>query len=65
MELTTCPDCGLPAEIMDRFSLYSTDGPIEHVKVYCVKQHWFVVPMERLAAATPLSPMSRPRTSQT
>jgi hypothetical protein len=51
MELTTCPDCGLPAEVLDRFALYSTDGPIEHVKVGCVSKHWFVLPAERLGRA--------------
>ncbi len=51
MELTTCPECGLPAEILDRFGLYSTDGPVEHVKIDCVNQHWFVVAVERLAVA--------------
>lgn len=57
MELTTCPECDLPAEIVDRFALYSTHGPIEHVKVNCVNQHWFVVPAERLAVAeTPRRP---------
>lgn len=48
MELTTCPECGLPAELLDRFALYSTDGRIEHVKIACVNKHWFVVPEDRL-----------------
>jgi hypothetical protein len=29
--LVGCPECGLPAEILDRFSLASTDGPVAHI----------------------------------
>jgi hypothetical protein len=43
-ELTSCPDCGRPAEVIDRFSLSSTDGPIEHVKTRCITGHWFTTP---------------------
>ena len=41
LELTHCPDCGRPAEVVDRFVLPSTDGPVEHVKTRCVSGHWF------------------------
>jgi hypothetical protein len=40
-EFTTCPECGLPAEIQYRSVLQSTDGPVEHVKTRCVTGHWF------------------------
>jgi hypothetical protein len=40
-ELGACPECGLPAEITDRFSLPSTDGPVEHVAVACLSGHHF------------------------
>jgi hypothetical protein len=43
MDATTCPECGAPAEITDRDVLESTDGPIEHVKVGCVRRHWFLL----------------------
>jgi hypothetical protein len=36
-----CPQCAQPAEIIDRFSLGSTDGPLEHVKLRCERGHWF------------------------
>jgi hypothetical protein len=40
---TACPDCGEIAEINDRFVLPSTDGPIEHVRMLCVRRHHFVL----------------------
>jgi len=33
MDMTSCPECGEPAEIVDRHVLESTDGPIEHARV--------------------------------
>jgi hypothetical protein len=64
MDTTTCPQCGAPAEVIDRFVLESTDGPIEHVRVHCVARHWFLASTASLAryraAATP--PMPAPRT---
>ncbi len=42
-EYVGCPDCGAPAEIVDRFVLDSTDGPLEHLKVWCVTGRWFTV----------------------
>jgi hypothetical protein len=47
LELTHCPECGAPAEIVDRFVLSSSDGPVEHVKTRCVTGPWFVVPAKR------------------
>jgi hypothetical protein len=41
--LTTCPSCLKPAEIVDRFTLPSTDGPAEHIKVRCVDKHVYTV----------------------
>jgi hypothetical protein len=40
-ELTTCPECGSPAEVLYRSALASTEGPVEHVKLQCVTGHWF------------------------
>jgi hypothetical protein len=36
-----CPQCGLPAEITDRFTLTGTSGPVEHVRTVCVGGRWF------------------------
>jgi hypothetical protein len=53
MDLTTCPDCGALAEVLDRFVLESTDGPIDHARVRCVRGHWFLLPIEVLARTHP------------
>ncbi len=49
-EYIGCPGCGAPAEIVDRFVLDSTDGPLEHLKVWCVTGRWFTVLTENLPA---------------
>jgi hypothetical protein len=41
MNYVRCPQCELPATIIDRFSLNSTDGPVEHLKIRCMSGHWF------------------------
>ena len=46
-ELTHCPDCGLPAEVVSRTALPSTDGPIDHIKTLCITGHWFFSPVGR------------------
>jgi hypothetical protein len=54
-----CPQCGLPAEITDRFTLAGTSGPVEHVRTVCVGGHWFtplVDDVEELVM--PASPLS-------
>ena len=51
METTTCPECDAPAEIRGRWVWESTDGPIEHVRVECVRRHWFLMSAASLAAA--------------
>jgi len=54
VNLSACPECGLPAEITERFSLSSTDGSVEHVALACVAGHHFRMPADRL------SPEARP-----
>lgn len=49
-ELVVCPECGATAEVLDRFTLGSTDGPFEMVKLWCVTGRWFTVPSPRVAA---------------
>jgi hypothetical protein len=41
MTYARCPQCDLPAKIVDRFSLSSTDGHAEHLKIICLAGHWF------------------------
>ena len=48
LDLVVCPECAAPAEVVDRFALPSTDGPIEHVKVMCLMRHWFLLPRASL-----------------
>ena len=52
MELTSCPECGAPSEVVWRFSEDGTDGPVEHVKLQCISRHWFLGPA---ASLLPLS----------
>lgn len=37
--LTDCPECGLPAEVRERYSLPSAHGRVEHVKTMCPVRH--------------------------
>jgi len=55
LTVISCPECGVPAEITDRFSLPSTDGPGAHMATSCATGHHFRMPTDRLAG--------RPRTS--
>ena len=48
LEVVGCPACTAPAEIVERFVLDSTDGPIEHATVRCSERHRFTVLVERL-----------------
>jgi hypothetical protein len=50
LTLLSCPQCELPAEASDVFSLGSTEGLIDHVAVGCVDGHHFRMPMEFLPA---------------
>jgi hypothetical protein len=49
IDLVGCPACPAPAEIVDRYVLESTDGPIEHATVVCASRHRFTVLVERMA----------------
>jgi hypothetical protein len=50
IQWTRCPQCDSIAEIVDRDVWPSTDGPVEHVHVRCVRRHRFVMPAVSLAA---------------
>ncbi len=55
MQFTYCPHpaCCALAEILDRFTLQSTDGPVEHVRVLCLNRHRFALPVDSLPARYP------------
>jgi hypothetical protein len=53
MDMTRCPECGAPAEVVDRDALESTDGPVEHVRILCARRHWFLMSAASLATARP------------
>ena len=46
--LLDCPSCGLPAEITDRFTLHGVPTPVEHVKLMCVRRHWYTLAIDQL-----------------
>jgi hypothetical protein len=54
MEMTTCPECGAPAEVRGRSVWESTAGPVEHIRIECVARHWFLMSVASLAALTAL-----------
>jgi hypothetical protein len=40
--------CGLPAEVEDRYTVESTDGPLESARIRCPRGHFFNGPLESL-----------------
>jgi hypothetical protein len=40
--------CGLPAEVETRYTMRSTDGPLESAKIRCPRGHWFNGPIASL-----------------
>ena len=40
--------CGLPAEVSCRFTMHSTDGPVESATIRCPAGHYFIGPIEFL-----------------
>lgn len=48
---TTCPECGRPAEITYRSSVDSTDGPIEHIRTFCMMGHAYYASVENIRIA--------------
>ena len=64
-----CPRCGLPAEISDRFTLGGAPEPVQHVKVVCVRRHWYTLPVDMVPVSASVrddpstSGMTRQRTS--
>ena len=48
LTLISCPDCDVPAEITERFSLPSTDGAVDHIVLRCAAGHHFRMAADRL-----------------
>ena len=44
--LAGCPECDAPAEVEHMATLSSTSGRMAHVRVRCVRRHWFLLPAE-------------------
>ena len=59
LALTSCPDCHAPAEITDRFTLASTDGPVAHVAVSCLAGHHYRMPADKLPGPDNPAPSRR------
>jgi hypothetical protein len=59
--LIACPEpaCGVPAGVVDRFVLASTDGPVELARTWCLEGHGFTQRVEALAA-WPVTQDARP-----
>jgi len=53
LTIVACPQCRVPAEITERFSLPSTDGPVAHVAVSCAAGHHFRMAADRGLAYPP------------
>lgn len=50
LQVIACPDptCQAAAQIVDRWTWQSTDGPVEHVKTACERGHWFTPKVDSL-----------------
>jgi hypothetical protein len=50
LTLLPCPElnCDAVAELIDRSVLPSTDGPVPHIKVHCVRGHNLFMPEDAL-----------------
>ena len=48
-----CLQCGMSAQITERFWLGSTAGPVEHVRIGCVNNHWLTPLSEAVARVQP------------
>ena len=55
--------CGLPAEVEDRATMRSTDGPVEILKIRCPAGHWFNGPLDCLAPQTAPVDQDQPATA--
>jgi hypothetical protein len=66
MDSSGAARCGLPAEVEYRYTIRSTDGPLESAKIRCPRGHCFNGPVDSLlwdkaGNAQAASPRIRPR----
>jgi hypothetical protein len=56
MDIVACPDpaCAAPAEVLDRWELWSTDGHLLHLKTLCIHRHVFTAPVGRPVRLGPI-----------
>jgi hypothetical protein len=55
MSTVPCPQCSLPATLIDQFVLSADDGePVEHVRISCPASHHFLMARDRLTEITPV-----------
>jgi hypothetical protein len=64
LTIVACPDCAAPAEVTERFTLASTDGPVDHIVVDCAAGHHFRMPAALLPEPSAPARRLRPRTLQ-
>jgi hypothetical protein len=57
--LLDCPTCGMPAEMTDRFVLDGVPTRVEHVKLVCVRGHWYTPPADQLLILGSRRPQAR------
>jgi hypothetical protein len=50
LTVISCPQCSVPAEVTEHFSLPSTDGSLPHVALGCAAGHHFRMAVDRLPA---------------
>jgi hypothetical protein len=60
MDYALCPQCELPAEVIDRFSLSSTDGSLAHVKIACLAGHVFTPLADDVTSLDPAAEAATP-----
>jgi hypothetical protein len=61
MSAVTCPGCGGPAEVTERFTLAGTGGPVAHVALSCTGGHHYRMAAGQLPASAFGPPEPRPR----
>ena len=49
MDSSGATRCALPAVVADRYTMTSTDGPLESARIRCPRGHFFNGPLESLA----------------